>query len=163
MRYTSDGELDVTLKILYDTNGEAVGFTTGGAADTYLYEKNLYGDVTGIYDENGTKWLTYSYDAWGNATVSATGNTFAHIITYALLAALNPITYRGYQYDMETGLYYLQSRYYNPEWGRFLNADVLISTQSLLSTNVFAFCYSSPVSYRDNNGRMPTKLLNKIL
>ena len=73
-----------------------------------------------------------------------------------LLKALgekNPYRYRGYRYDTETGYYYLQSRYYNPEWGRFLNADVLISKEhGLIASNIFAYCLNNPASNKDDNG-----------
>ena len=69
------------------------------------------------------------------------------------LGEKNPYRYRGYRYDTETGYYYLQSRYYNPEWGRFLNADALVSTgQGLLSYNVFIYCLNNPASNKDDNG-----------
>ena len=75
---------------------------------------------------------SYTYDAWGNplTTTGSMADT---------LGKLNPFRYRGYVYDTETGLYYLQSRYYSPETGRFVNADSLISTEDLLGTNMFAW------------------------
>ena len=89
--------------------------------DTYYFEKNLQGDIIAIYTENGTKIGSYTYDAWGNCTVSTESGTTT--IQKRIVRTLNPFRYRGYYYDTETGLYYLQSRYYNPQWGRFLNAD----------------------------------------
>ena len=79
------------------------------------------------------------------------------------LGNLNPLTYRGYVYDQETGLYYLQSRYYNPEWGRFLNADALVATgQGMLGNNMFAYCNNNPVMYVDPTGHSLVDIILKI-
>ena len=108
----------------------------------YYYVKNIQGDIIAILDTNGTAVATYSYDPYGNV-LTATGD----------LAEVNPLRYRGYYYDHETGLYYLQSRYYDPEVGRFLNADAFASTgQGLLGNNMFAYCLNSPVVFRDSSG-----------
>ena len=78
------------------------------------------------------------------------------ILPTGTIATLNPLRYRGYVYDPETGLYYLQSRYYNPQWGRFINADGLVSTgQGLLGYNMFAYCNNNPVGFKDFNGNVP--------
>ena len=74
------------------------------------------------------------------------------------LGKLNPLRYRGYIYDTETELYYLQSRYYDPQVGRFLNADALVSTgQGILGNNMFAYCNNNPVNYTDFKGSVPSK------
>jgi len=71
-------------------------------------------------------------------------------VSLKALGEKNPYRYRGYRYDTETGCYYLQSRYYNPEWGRFLNADGVVSTgQGMLSHNMFAYCANNPVIFKD--------------
>lgn len=94
--------------------------------DTFYFEKNLQGDIIAVYNADGVKIGSYTYDAWGNCTVSVvSGNT---TLENNIVRTINPFRYRGYYYDTETGLYYLQSRYYNPEWGRFLNVDAYIST-----------------------------------
>ena len=109
---------------------------------TYYYVYNLQGDVIAILDGNGTCVAEYIYDAWGYL-----------VYTYGSLGFLNPLTYRGYVYDHETGLYYLQSRYYSPEIGRFLNADNYPSTgQGLTGNNMFAYCGNNPVSRKDDGG-----------
>ena len=106
---------------------------------------NLQGDVVRIVTNKGVTRVTYEYDAWGNITnMTYTNKT---------LADANPLRYRGYYYDRETGLYYLQSRYYNPKWGRFLNADSYISTgQGIIGNNMFAYCLNNPVNYIDRDG-----------
>ncbi|GAA0776132.1 hypothetical protein GCM10008908_28960 [Clostridium subterminale] len=125
----------------YGDNG-LVGFTLNGTE--YFYIRNSQTDIIGILDSNGTQVVSYTYDTWGKL-ISITGDK--------ALGEKNPYRYRGYRYDSETGYYYLQSRYYNPEWGRFLNADGLVSTgQGFIGYNMFAYCLNSPVNRRDDNG-----------
>lgn len=137
-----------TVRILYDANDEPVGFTVNDTA-SYYYVKNLQGDVLAIVDKTGAEKVSYVYDAWGRI-VTATGD--------ATLRKLNPCTYRGYSYDAETGLYYLQSRYYNPEWGRFINADrfdVFDEGKSgVQAGNLFAYCINNPVNNDDKDGNI---------
>ena len=115
---------------------------------TYYLLTNMQGDVIAIYNEAGQKIYEYAYDAWGNILRSAqisTGGRAANQV--------NPFRYRGYYYDTDTGLYYLQSRYYNPQWGRFLNADGYVSTGTgLLGYNMYAYCDNNPVMRVDNGG-----------
>lgn len=103
-----------------------------------------------VYDSNGTQVVAYTYDAWGNP-LTTTG-TMA-----GTLGKLNPFRYRGYVYDTETGLYYLGSRYYNPETGRFINADNSISNsfESVHGYNLFAYCFNNPVNMNDSSGSWP--------
>lgn len=131
------------LYFIYDENGSPIAFTVNDT-DTYLYIKNLQGDITGIVNENGAVIANYVYDAWGKL-VSVTGSS---------IGTLNPLRYRGYYYDSETAYYYLQSRYYSPVLGRFLNADGQINV-GLLGTNLFAYCYSDPVNMVDYDGNDP--------
>ena len=128
--------------------------------DTYYFEKNLQGDIIAIYTEAGTKIGSYTYDAWGNCTSSyATGATPTQ---KKIVQMFNPFRYRGYYYDYDTGLYYLQSRYYNPATGRFLNADGYVNTNGdLIGFNMYAYCSNNPVMYTDQTGdsRLPFYLL----
>ena len=147
------------LLYLYDENGAPVGLqyrnkTYGTYTfDTYYFEKNLQGDIIAIYTENGTKIGSYTYDAWGNCTVSIESGTTT--IQKQIVRTLNPFRYRGYYYDTDTGLYYLQSRYYNPKWGRFLNADGYVSTGTgLLGYNMYAYCGNNPVMGYDPTGEI---------
>ena len=111
----------------------------------YYYITNLQGDVMKLVSASGTAVATYTYDAWGNI-LSTTG-------TNGTLANANPLRYRGYYYDSETKLYYLQSRYYDPAIGRFINADRLASTgQGFIGCNMFAYCLNGPANYTDTNG-----------
>lgn len=88
--------------------------------------------------------MTYSYDSWGS--ISSTDGTMA-----SSLGKLNPLRYRGYCYDEETGLYYLQSRYYSPDIGRFINADGQFG-EDILGSNLFAYCANCPINYSDYFG-----------
>lgn len=112
------------LVYLYDASGSPIGMQYRnriydmGAYDNFWFEKNLQGDIVAVYDEDGTKLISYTYDAWGNFTT-----TYHNDCTASDHANLNPFRYRGYYYDSETGLYYLQSRYYDSSVGRFLTAD----------------------------------------
>ena len=118
---------------------------------TYLYVTNLQGDVLSIIDaSSGATAVTYTYDAWGRLVgKDGTSSDYASIYEY------NPLTYRGYIYDSETGFYYLQSRYYDPTIGRFLNADdtaFLGASGTLLSWNLFVYCENNSVTGLDPSG-----------
>ena len=112
----------------------------------YFYASNLQGDIVAILDSNGNPVVEYTYDAWGKI-LTITGSMAS------TLGVLNPLRYRGYIYDTELGLYYLQSRYYNPAIGRFLNADSYASTgQGILGNNMFAYCGNNPINRVDYAG-----------
>ena len=135
------------LHFTYDSTGPA-SVTYNG--NRYFYLKNAQGDVTGLVNASGTQVVSYTYDPWG-APMSTDG-TMA-----STLGAANPLRYRGYVYDTETGLYYLTSRYYNPVWGRFINADtadVLGASPDKANwdKNLFAYCDNDPVSRKDDGG-----------
>lgn len=103
-----------TLFFYYDNSGEVMSVSCNGTM--YFYIKDLQGDITEIVDKDGKAAAEYSYNAWGNMLTEDNGTL--------TVGKLNPFRYRGYVYDEETGLYYLQSRYYDPLTGRFLNADI---------------------------------------
>ena len=133
------------LHFYYDSNDEITGFSRddGTKVTYYSYVKNIQGDIIEIIDENGNSIATYSYDAWG---VFGDGSGNINI---------NPIRYRGYYYDNEIGMYYLQSRYYNPRTARFVNADdtdYIGYTETMLSYNIFAYCKNNSVNRLDNDG-----------
>jgi len=139
---------------LYDEYGSPIGFLhryTNMAEDTYntyFFEKNMFGDIIAIYDQNGVKQVSYSYDAFGNSTQT--------IHVSGTRAWLNNLRYRGYYYDSETGFYYLNSRYYDPVTCRFINADspyiTTATPMSLTDKNLFAYCDNNPVMREDNGG-----------
>ena len=133
------------LYYLYGVDGIA-GFRYNNT--TYLFRKNVQGDVTHIYTENGTLVGKYAYDAWGNCAILQDTNG---------IATLNPFRYRGYYYDTETDLYYLKSRYYDPETGRFISPDDIsyLDPETIGGLNLYAYCLNNPVMYVDPTGHAP--------
>ena len=136
-----------TLFFYYDNSGEVMSVSCNGTM--YFYIKDLQGDITEIVDKDGKAVAEYAYDAWGNMLTEDNGTL--------TIGKLNPFRYRSYVYDEETGLYYLQSRYYDPLTGRFVNADVYADTQSgtPLSTNMFAYCENNAINNVDYSGNSP--------
>ena len=117
--------------------------------------KNQQGDVVQILSVWGTKLVEYSYDAWGNYSV-----VYSHS-SYGDLAEINPIRYRGYYYDFETGFYYLQSRYYDPSIHRFINTDAYVSTgQGFIGCNMFVHCLNNPIMRIDIGGYISYTFMN---
>ncbi len=152
--YTLDGSRilreersEGTLTYYYGVEG-LTGFRYNGV--DYYYRKNLQGDIIGIINAVGTELVSYSYDAWGNIlwTEDDSGRN---------LAELNPYRYRGYYYDTETGLYYLNSRYYDPKVGRFLNADAMnyLKANAFTGVNLYSYCDNNPVMFMDPDGHFP--------
>ena len=133
------------IRYLFDENGNRFGLEWKGTK--YYYVFNGQGDVIGITDPRNRLAVSYTYDAWGKL-LSTGGDSPA-------LAAANPIRYRGYYYDAESGLYYLNSRYYDPETGRFLNADGIIGSGGIIGYNMFAACNNNPVMLSDPSGLCP--------
>ena len=135
----------------YDEVGNIYGFTVAEGETTadYYYIRNLQGDVIGILDNSGTKVVSYTYDPWGEI-LSVTG-TLATTI-----GQLNPIRYRGYYYDNETGYYYCHTRYYNPEICRWINPDsvsvMTLTPTELTDKNLFAYCDNNPITRVDQGG-----------
>jgi len=128
-----------TIDFFYDANGTPYAMKYDGAV--YYYVTNLQGDVMYIMDANQNGVASYDYDPYGKV-ISAMG----------ILSDVNPLRYRGYVYDQETGFYYLQSRYYDPAVGRFINADSYASTgQGIIGYNMFAYCGNSPVKLYPRN------------
>lgn len=151
------GNTEYLIYYVYDETGLPIGLKyrtsayEAGVFDCFFFEKNLQGDIIAVYNSTGKRIGSYTYDAWGNFNYSlASGNT---ALETRIVFRLNPFRYRGYYYDVETGYYYLQSRYYNPEWGRFLNAAGYVSTGTgMLGYNMFAYCNNNPVMFTDPTG-----------
>ena len=148
VRETITTSMDTTtLDFFYDESGRPFAFNysvDGDIASTYYYILNLQGDVVQIIDANGVMQAEYVYSPWGEV-ISAEGD----------LAEINPLRYRGYYYESETGFYYLQSRYYDPENHRFINADTYASTDSsdAIACNMFAYCLGTPILLQDHDGK----------
>ena len=147
----TNNSLTAVLDFIYDESGKpfALKYSTNGTSfETYYYVLNLQGDVVKLIQANGHVVAQYTYDAWGN--VSSSGR----------LAEINPLRYRGYYYDNETGFYYLQSRYYDPANRRFINADSYQSTgQGFVGTNMFAYCNNNPITAIDESGKSVTAII----
>ena len=112
-----------------------------GTSETFYFDRNIKGDVIGIYNASGTQIAKYSYDSWGKV-LSVTGNT--------TLGNANPFRYRGYYYDTETGFYYLGSRYYDPVVGRWMVTDPL--QEKYASVSPYCYVISNPIKFIDPTG-----------
>ena len=142
-----------TIKYYYG-HGDIVGFNYNGV--DYYYRKNLQGDIIEIYTASGTKVAGYEYDAWGNHKIyDANGN---EVTSETHIGYINPIRYRGYYYDVETGLYYVSNRYYDAEVGRWINADSVIAGVGgeIQGYNQFAYCLNNPKNMVDLTGNWPS-------
>ena len=140
----SDRTTTKTLDFNYDNVGMPYSliYNNGTTTTTYYYITNLQGDVMYLVDTSGNEVAAYDYDPYGKV-ITSTGD----------LAEINPLRYRGYYYDSETGFYYLQSRYYDPEICRFINADSYASTgDGFTGFNMFAYCNNNPVNRIDPDG-----------
>ena len=144
-------------KVTFETNGTDNIYYTYDSSDTlvsmnlngveYYYIRNAQGDIIALHDNKGVEAVNYSYDSWGKL-ISTTGDL--------TVGVKNPYRYRGYRYDTETSLYYLQSRYYNADWGRFVNGDdtavLQLAQGQLLGANLFTYCMNNPVVNSDPSG-----------
>ena len=132
--------VSATMQYLY-RGEEVIGLIYNGSL--YYYRKNLQGDIIEIVDEDGNEAGRYTYDAWGNCSVSGSG-----------VMSANPFRYRGYYWDGEAGLYYLNTRWYDPETGRFISPDSVnyLDPETLNGLNLYAYCLNNPVMYSDPYG-----------
>ena len=130
------------MTFIYGSEG-IIGFKLGTLK--YLYRKNVFGDVEEIYDESGAPVGKYSYTAFGECEIETDTNG---------IATKNPIRYRGYYFDEETGFYYLKTRYYDPETGRFITIDDIsyLAPDTINGLNLYAYCGNNPVMYVDPSG-----------
>lgn len=141
---------------LYDADGSPIGMQyrntsyAEGVFDTYWFEKNPQGDIVAVYNQSGTKLIAYTYDAWGNSSVTYYNGGSSTTAKY------NPFRYRGYYLDSESGFYYLNSRYYDPAIGRFITADKLATVKAtqfnVTDKNLYSYCDNNPVTRTDNGG-----------
>ena len=156
MRQQWDGK---TLEFVYDDSSQpfAMIYKHGSETELYYYLVSAQGDVSAILDSSGKIAASYDYDAWGNCTVYDSSD--------AAIGDLNPLRYRGYYYDAETGFYYLQSRYYDPAICRFINADTFATTDAngFLSANMFAYCENNPVMRTDESGEFFNTVIGAVI
>ncbi len=146
--------LEGRLIIFEDRNGDVIYYIYNGSEllgfvyknKTYYYHKNIFGDIIGILDSNYNELVSYEYDSWG-ALVNITDNSNIN------LGTINPFRYRSYYYDEETSLYYLNSRYYNPQIGRFINADsIILANKDIISGNLFQYVSNNFINRIDKDG-----------
>ena len=141
---------DTVQRFSYDAQGKVVSVNYNGTE--YYYLRNAQGDIVKLIDGSGNTVVEYTYDSWGKV-LSVTGSLAT------TLGENQPFRYRGYVYDTETGWYYLQSRYYNPETCRFISSDVYLSTgQGVLGHNSYAYCRNNPTNRKDTNGNTDDEL-----
>ena len=162
---TTDNVAAAKLYFTFDASGLpiSVNYTPENSTTSYLfyYVHNLQGDVEAlVHGSTGNVSIWYSYDASGNTVVSGNmdhpgANTLINI---------NPFRYRSYVYDSETGLYYVSSRYYDPEIGRWINADSVIAGVggNVKGYNLFAYCFNNPVNMDDQAGNWPNWIKNTV-
>ena len=136
-----------TLGFIYD-NGGLSGVTYNGTE--YIYAKDVQGNIVGLLDKSGREVVQYRYDAWGGIRTEVKDEN------HALIAELNPFRYRSYYYDRETNLYYLNTRYYDPEVGRFISQDDVgyLDPEHINGLNLFAYCGNNPVMGYDPDGML---------
>ncbi len=156
--YDSYGNLS---KIYYTLHSN--GTTSRGIYQTLT---NAQGDVIAIYNNSGALVAQYEYDAWGN-TLSIKNASGADITAWYNIAVANPIRYRGYYYDSDLGLYYLQSRYYDADVGRFINADTAevlsVSFDGVTDKNLFLYCDNNPVVRADKSGNVWNVVIGAVV
>ncbi len=142
LRTEIDG--NTTRNYIYGQDG-VVGYEENGVH--FMYRKNFFGDIVAIY-QGATKIVEYSYDAWGNCTIVSDYNGYG---------ARNPFRYRGYYFDNDLGMYYLTTRYYDPQTGRFINADTIeyLKSDTVNGLNLYAYCGNNPVMNVDPTGHEP--------
>lgn len=152
-----------TMYFQYDMNGTPLGFIYNGTQ--YLYMTNQMGDVIAITDADGEGIVEYEYDEWGKVLNVYTANE--DNAEQSEVANANPLRYRGYYYDAETGYYYLQSRYYDASICRFINADIpeiaQMSKGIAAGTNLYTYCNNNPINNVDNNGKVIATVVIKAL
>ena len=148
------------LYYIRDDNNNLIGFKTNNT--TYYYKKNYQNDIIGIYDNNYNLIVSYEYDDYGSI-LSIKDNNGIEITDPNHIGNLNPFRYRSYYYDKETNLYYLNSRYYNPEWGRFINADSIIGTKDdHVGYNLYSYCENNPINRTDSDGNIAGAIVSGI-
>ena len=156
--YDSNGNLikqSNGLEFFYDHTGV---FAVKYNGSTYFYRKNAQNDIISLLDNNGSVLVKYKYDAWGKCIIDAS-------TTNTELANLNPFRYRSYYYDVETSLYFLKTRYYDPETGRFITIDdiLYLDPESINGLNLYAYCGNNPIMYYDPTGHLAFFIITAII
>ena len=153
---------DNVLYYMYNDVDDLIGFKYN--SDVFYYIKNIQDDIIGIMDQNYNLVAKYEYDSFGNI-ISILDSENNDISSNALhIANINPYRYRSYYYDKESKLYYLNSRYYNPLWGRFINCDNMINqNKDILGYNLYAYCSNNFINFSDYTGQgLISNIIKKI-
>ncbi|MFA6081904.1 MAG: RHS repeat-associated core domain-containing protein [Patescibacteria group bacterium] len=150
--YTWDEDENLSSVTIPDTNNNP---------QTYYYLKNGHSDITGLTDASGNRLVSYSYDAWGNVTVSTMGGPTPDSRAVPQppapqnnLDKLNPRLYAGYWYDSTIKLYYMKARMYDPSLGRFTSQDPVVADNTALGSNPYIYCNNSPLTHTDPSGKI---------
>ena len=158
LQYSDNTNTYRKFTYLYDESGiVGVVYNNNGEEQTYHYNRNIKGDVIGIFDSSGAEIVKYSYDSWGNFEITTGSLTN--------IAKDNPILYRGYYYDHDTELYLLDARFYNPKWRRFISPDdtAYLDPETPNGLNLYAYCNNDPVNYSDPSGHSAFLIAMSIL
>ena len=154
-----------SLEFIYDDGNQpfAMIYNDGSTSTLYYYVLNAQGDVIALLNANGTLAASYNYGAWGNYSVHGADGKKTTDATF--IGHINPLRYRGYYYDRETRLYYLQSRYYDFANCRFINADTFATTDAngFLSANMFAYCENNPIMRTDESGEFFNTVIGAVV
>jgi len=151
--YNTGVSKNIDTVYLYDESGICgCRMTVDGTTYNYYYRKNVQGDVVGIYDLLGNEVVKYAYDAYGNCTVTTGAATN--------IGGYNHITYRGYYYEQNLGMYWLQTRFYDANTGRFISPDPTeyLDTDTIHGVNLYAYCNDCPTMFADPSGHFPALL-----
>ena len=153
-----------SLEFVYDDGNQpfAMIYKHGQTTELYYYVLNAQGDVIALLNANGALVASYNYGAWGNYSVHGADGKKTTDATF--IGHINPLRYRGYYYDRETRLYYLQSRYYDFANCRFINADTFATTDAngFLSANMFAYCENNPIMWIDPTGHFLSEIIGFV-
>jgi len=149
--YETDSNNNIIAEYTWDAQGNPISMTKNGS--TYYYHLNGRGDVTALTDASGGVVAQYQYDTWGNITASS-----------GAMKDANPYRYAGYRYDNETGLYYLNARYYDASVGRFITRDTFEGFMGIpQSLNLYVYCQNNPNKYVDHSGHIPGDWLRNTI
>jgi len=142
-----------TIHYIYNEQNQLVGFEH--LQSKYFYVRDLLGVIRNVIDINGNTVVTYKYDAWGNHKVYDSSN--AENTSSSFIGNINPFRYKGYYYDIESLLFWCNSRFYNSEWGKWISqdSDEYLNPSSINDSNLFAYCNNDPINYYDMNGNKP--------